>query len=174
MTEATYFMDFNDVLSPKTDLIPSGTFVKVKLSITKGGFGSDGFLSQAKTTGTLYLNTILTVCEGIFVRRKIFYKFGIQSTDPQDKWVQKSLRQLRSVLESARHILPTDMSEDAKEKRTIKSLQDFEGLEFLIKVGVELSQNPQYKSSNSLQAVVTPDWPEYPKEFASSEANWPF
>ncbi|GHS95157.1 hypothetical protein AGMMS49949_09360 [Alphaproteobacteria bacterium] len=154
-------IDFNDVVTRQTDLIPEGTIVKVRMSIRHGGYGQDGILTKSRKTGTLYCDAMLIVSEGIFVTRKIFERLGVQDPDPYNKWVQKSLQRLRSILESTHNIMPTDTSEHAKEKRRIKSYADFNGLEFLIKVGIEKPQNPQYKTENCVLGIVTPDWKEY-------------
>jgi hypothetical protein len=69
--------------------------------------------------------------------------------------------------------LPTDSSEEAKEKRQIKSYRDFDGLEFLVKVGIEMPKNPQYQPENCVQTVITPDFKEY-KEQMAGKAGWGF
>lgn len=179
-------MDFNDITSRENDLIPAGTFVKVRMSIRSGGYGSDGILSKTKNTNTLYLNAMLIVTEGIYTLRKIYHCFpvqgpeglqgpgGLQGPDLHDSWVEKGQRQLRLVLESAHHILPTDTSEEAKKLRKVQSYREFDGLTFLIKVGVENSKNPQYPPKNCVQSIVTPDWPEYSKEFLDPpQMDWP-
>lgn len=167
--------DFNAVISRNNDLIPEGTFVKVRLSIVPGGYGAGGLFKMTKTTNTHYLPTVLTVVEGAYVLRKIFHRFAVSSSEPHDRWVEKSLRQLRSILESAHGILPTDTSPEAREKRRIQDYTDFNGLMFLIKVGVEVPRNPRYRPTNYLSWVVTPDYPEYAREFSeNTQKDWPF
>ena len=178
-----YVLDFNEISAKPTDLIPTGTIVKVRLTVRNGGYGADGILSKTRQFETLYLNTMMIVLEGPYATRKIYHRFGIQSPDKEDQWVQKSLYQLRAILESAHNILPTEESEEARAKRKVQNYADFNGLQFWIKVGVESPKNPQYSQANSLQCVITPDWPEYRdpniEEYRDgwqehNNSNWPF
>lgn len=186
-----YVMDFNDIISRENDLIPVGTVVKVRMALKKGGYGEEGILTKSQKTGVLYLDSLLTVIEGIYSLRRIYQRFGVTGGDAGNKWVQKSLQQLRSILESAHNILPTDTSEKAREKRRIKSYQDFEKLEFLIKVGIEKPHDSRFPPENCVQSIMTPDRPEFAKYFAcidpppesnfqgnpykpfNEKANWP-
>lgn len=157
-------IDFNAVGARTPDLIPAGTIVKVRMLVKNGGYGPDGTLTKSKQTGVLYINALLIVLEGAYAARQICARLGVQEGEPgrePGQWVQKGLRQLRAILESARNVRPTDMSESAKEKRRIRSYQDFDHLEFLIKVGVENPHDPRFSPQNYLRYVVTPDWPEF-------------
>lgn len=157
-------IDFNAIGAHTPDLIPAGTIVKVRMLVKNGGYGPDGALTKSKQTGVLYINALLIVLEGTYAARQIFARLGVQEVEPgrePGQWVRKGLRQLRAILESARNVRPTDMSESAKEKRRIRSYQEFDHLEFLIKVGVENPHDPRFSPQNYLQYVVTPDWPEF-------------
>lgn len=169
-----FIMDFNEVVSREDDLIPAGTFVKVRMALNPGGYGPEGMLSQTRNTQILYLNTVLTVTEGMYASRKIFHRFPVQGSDPRDTWVVRGLLQLRRVLESARHILPSDTSEEAQNLRKIQSYQDFNGLVFPIKVGVEKPKNAMYAPANCIHCIVTPNWPEYEKVWDEPDPmDWP-
>lgn len=167
-------MDFNAVMGRENDLIPAGTFLKVRLSISPGGYGAEGLLSKTRNTNIWYLKTMLIVVEGIYTLRKIYHRFAVQGPDPHDSWVEKGQRQLRMVLESARNILPTDTSEAAQNLRKVQSYNDFNGLTFCIKAGVETPKNPVYAPANCIQRIITPDCPEYQAEpIDMPHPNWP-
>jgi hypothetical protein len=168
-------MNFNDIGAVQEEMIPAGTFVNVRMTVRPGGYGPDQILTKSRGTGALYLNAMLLVTGGPYILRRIFHRFGIYSQGQENDWIDKGLRQLRTVLESARNILPTDMSEAAKDARKVASYNDFNGLEFLIKVGIETPKNPQYKTENCLQCVVTPDWKEYAEQRANQamQGAWP-
>jgi hypothetical protein len=151
-------MNFNDVEPPKNDLIPEGTVVKVRMFVKSGGYGKDGALSMSKRTEGLFLKAELTVIEGEYTFRKIYDVFGVSSHDTESQWAKMGLQRLRAILESAYNIEPSDNSPFAKSKREITGYMDFNGLEFLIKVRVEKSENNRYPPQNRVKAVITPDW----------------
>jgi hypothetical protein len=170
-----YVTDFNDVAGVQDEFIPVGTIVGVRMMVRSGGYGPDGFLAKSRGTGAFYLNTMLIVIDGPYILRRIFHRFGVYSQEQGNMWVEKGLSQLRAVLESARSILPTDMSDTAKNARKVASYKEFDGLEFLIKVGIETPKNPQYNKANSIQCVITPDFKEY-TEYKSDhdmQVDWP-
>jgi hypothetical protein len=181
MTEFSreYVTDFNEVGAVQDELIPAGTIVPVMMSIRSGGYGPEGCLAKSRGTGALYLHTMLMVTNGPHIMRRFYHMFGVHSNEHGNVWVEKGLSQLRAVLESARNILPTDMSDAAKEQRKVASYKDFDGMEFLAKVGIDTPKNPQYKTANCIQCVVTPNWKEYaehkPKsaENVSLQGAWP-
>jgi hypothetical protein len=143
------------------------------MSVRSGGHGPDGVLTKSRGTGVLYLNTMLVITEGIYAWRRIYHRFGIQAYEPGNTWVEKGLSQLRAILESARGIMPSDNSDVAKEKRKVASYKDFDGLEFLIKVGIEVPKNPQYKTENRVLSIITPNMKEYRERKQVIQAAWP-
>jgi hypothetical protein len=66
---------------------------------------------------------------------------------------------LRAILESARGIKPADVSEAAKKAR-VAEYNDFAGLRFLAKIGVEPAKG-DYKAKNTLTEAITPDRKEW-------------
>jgi hypothetical protein len=181
MTEYSreYVTNFNEVEANQSELIPAGTIVIVLMSVRNGGYGPDAMLAKSRGTGALYLNTMLIVTDGPYILRRIYHRFGVYSSEHGNVWIERGLSQLRAVLESARNILPTDTSENAQEQRKVASYKDFDGLEFLVKVGIDTPKNPQYKATNCVQCVVTPDWKEYVEykskaaETVGIQAAWP-
>jgi hypothetical protein len=159
--------DFNDALPQSTEasLIPSGTIAKVVLSISAGGFGQDGWLTKSEKTGAVYINTELTITEGTFVKRKIFYLIGVKSgkcnAQSEDIWANKGRTMLRSILEAARNIHPHDKSDDAKARRKVMSLSELNGIEFAIKIGIEHDKTGAYPPKNTILSVITPTHKQY-------------
>jgi hypothetical protein len=173
-----YVTDFNDISATADELIPAGTIVSVIMTVRNGGYGPDCMLKKSRGTGALYLNAMLMVTAGPYIMKRIFHRFGVHSDESGNEWVDKGLAQLRAVLESARNISPKDTSDLAKEQRKVASYKEFDGLEFLVKVGVDTPKNPQYKTTNCIQCVVTPDWKEYAEYKAtpgcqSIQGAWP-
>ncbi|MDR1551815.1 MAG: hypothetical protein LBS14_04025 [Holosporaceae bacterium] len=170
-----YVTDFNDIGANPDEFIPVGTIASVRMTVRNGGYGPDCFLAKSRGTGALYLNAMLIVTEGPYILRRIFHRFGVYSDEPGNEWVEKGLRQLRAALESARNISPKDISDLAKDQRKVDGYKDFDGLEFLIKVGIETPKNPQYKTANCIQCIITPDMKEYAKhkESQSMPGTWP-
>jgi hypothetical protein len=69
------------------------------------------------------------------------------------------MRRLRAILESARGIKPTDVSEVAKKAR-VAEYTEFDGSRFIAKIGVEPARG-EYKAKNILGEVITPDRKEW-------------
>lgn len=98
----------------------------------------------------------------------------IGSTSGHSQAAEISCRTLRAILESARGIKPNDQSDAAKKARFTESYRDFDGLRFMIRVGVQPAENG-YKAKNILNEVITPDrvdWKavtQVPKTAAAAE-----
>jgi hypothetical protein len=81
------------------------------------------------------------------------------TTDGHAQAADITFRRLRAMLESARGIKPTDVSEAAKKAR-IADYNNFDGLRFMCKVGVEPARG-DFKAKNILGEVITPDRNEW-------------
>jgi hypothetical protein len=81
------------------------------------------------------------------------------TTDGHAQAADITRSRLRAILESARGIKPTDVSEAAKKAR-VADYKDFDGIRFLAKIGVEPAKG-EYRAKNILAAVVTPDQKEW-------------
>ena len=79
------------------------------------------------------------------------------------------MRRLRAILESARGIKPTDVSEAAKKAR-VAEYADFDGIRFMAKIGVEPARG-DYKAKNILGEVITPDRKEWHPISAGGQAG---
>jgi hypothetical protein len=65
------------------------------------------------------------------------------------------LRTMRSIIESARHINPDDTTPGAQQSRQLNSIEDLNGMELCIKIGIEKGTNG-YADRNRLIAPLTP------------------
>src|SRR5436190_23543391 len=108
--------DFNQATEQRTfDVIPDGTVAVVQLNIRPGDAGEGGILKRSKTGEAEGLDCEFIVVEGPHAKRK-FFGFMILSgtTDGHQKAADITKSRLRAILESARGIKPTDVSEAAK------------------------------------------------------------
>jgi hypothetical protein len=142
-------------------VIPDGTIAVVQMSIKPGHAGDDGLLKRSKSGECEGLDATFTVVEGPFAKKK-FFSFMILSgtTDGQQQAGDITKSRLRGIIESARGIKPTDVSEAAKAKRILNSLADLDGIRFVAKIGVEPARD-QYKEKNILLEAITPDKKEW-------------
>lgn len=157
--------DFNTAApqSSRQELIPVGTIAKTVLTIHPGSYGTDGWLTKSHNTGSIYLNAEFTVIEGLYVKRKIRHLIGICSnkTDGEDTWGNAGRTMIRSILESARKIKPDDNSEQANCMRKLQSVSELNGLECIVKIGIERDKSGRYGDRNRIMAIITPEDKEY-------------
>jgi hypothetical protein len=161
-------MDFNgaEAQDAAFDLIPANTLVKVTLTIRPGGAGPEGWLTQSRTSTALYLNTEAVVLEGPHARRRIYTRIGFKGKSVnergEDTYANRGRALIRGILESARGIKASDQSEAARAARTIRSLGDLNGLDFVAKVGVEKDRNnPDDAGRNVIKAAIGPEHAQY-------------
>jgi len=152
------------------DLIPDGTFVRVRMVIRPGGINGAapmdaGLLTASKSSDARLLDCEFTVIEGLFVRKKFWQMFTVAGGKLDDKGVSKgwniSKAAFRAMVDSALGLNPSDMSEAARARRTLRGLKDLDGISFVARIMVEPASNPNYSDVNRIAHVVTPDEPEY-------------
>jgi hypothetical protein len=160
-------INLNQVEPGSRGLIPDGVTAKVVFNIKSGGAGDEGLLTTSKSSN-LYINGILIITEGEYYGRKIYDTIVVESPAPSFFAVTKGLQKLRAMMESAFNITPTDMSDDAVKIRQFERYSDLSGLEFLIKVGIEVSKDQRYRDKNCVKYVITPDDPEYSQYFSGN------
>ena len=153
--------DYNNAGEQRSfDVIPDGTIVVVQMNIPPGGAGEDELLKRSKNGDCEGLDVEHIVTEGEYAKRK-FWSFMVVSgvTDGHAQAADITARRLRAILESARGIKPTDVSEAAKKAR-VAEYTDFDGIRFIAKLGVEPARG-DYKAKNILAEVITPDRREW-------------
>lgn len=142
------------------DLMPAKTQVPVIFSIQKGDPGTPENAMKVTQTGLYQLVLEATITEGDFASRKIWHRLtmgarpGLQLTEGQEKAVSISNTFIRSLLEAARGVAPTDESAEAQAARRINSIFDLEGLECWIEIGVEKSNDPKYDDRNTIRKII--------------------
>ena len=155
-------MDFNDVGEQRSfETIPDGTLATVRMKVRPGNAGEGGWLRRSKDGNSEALDCEFVALDGSFAKRKFWTLLTVTGTTEGHKEAADiSKRYLRAMLESARGIRPDDKSDAAKEARRTTSYGDFNGLSFMVRIGVEPARNG-YKAKNKLDCVITPnetDW----------------
>jgi hypothetical protein len=165
--------DMNDAapqMGPMGELIPDGTFAKIRMTIRPGGVNGAapmdaGLLTASNTSDAKMLDCEFTVMDGPYIRKKFWRNFVVDGGKRNDKnesigWnISKSF--FRAMIESATGLDPKDMSPEAKAKRTLQGLKHLDGIVFVGRIMIEPSSNPQYKDKNDLANVVLANEPQY-------------
>jgi hypothetical protein len=163
-------MNFNDAeAQTEFGIIPNNTIAKARLTIKAGNDFSDPFLTRSKNGESTFLNCEFTIMEGQYVRRKIFDKIGISGSDA---WINMGKARIRAILESAKNINPKDMSETAMATRKINSFEELDGLEMIIKIGIESDRGGVYPDKNRVLSIITPDHAMYKEYMSGSDVPW--
>ena len=167
-TNVTYenLLNFNNVESSKAGfaLIPDGTIAKAHLTIRAGGAELDAYLTKSSNTGAVYLNAEFVILEGSFAKRKIFQNIGVVGAfreGDNDVFGTRGRSFLRSLIESAKNIYPTDNSEEAQKARKISGFAELDGLVCIIKIGVDKDKSGKYADRNCVLCAITTDKKEY-------------
>lgn len=149
------------------DLIPANTIVPLVMEIRPGGAGEQGWLRPSQSSDAMLLDCEFTVESGPYARRKVWQMFTLSGgkLDEHGESIggKISRASLRAILESARRIDPGDMSDTAMAGRRINGWQDFNGLTFWARIGVEKDKTGQYGDKNRIACVLTPDMKDYGK-----------
>jgi hypothetical protein len=154
-------VDYNNAGEQRSfEIIPDGTIAVCQMNIRAGNSGPNGLFKRSKSGEAEGLDAEFIVVEGPHAKRK-FWAFMILSgtTDGHAQAADITMRRLRAILESARGIKPTDVSEAAKKAR-VAEYEDFDGLRFVVKIGVEAASG-EYKAKNVLAEAITPDRKEW-------------
>lgn len=163
-------MDFNDAeQQTEFSLIPANTIAKARITVKQGNDFSTPGLTKSKNGDSAYIDCEYVITEGQYVRRKVFDKIGIEGSET---WVTMGRARIRAILESAKNINPRDMSEAAKAARNINSYFDLDGLEPLLRIGIESDRNGAYPDKNKVASIVTPDNKAYKIYTDSFDMPW--
>jgi hypothetical protein len=115
-------------------------------------------------------------------RRKFVQLFTCAGGQVDEKGVSKGWNitygLLKAMLDSAIGLDPKDESPDAKKKRMLRGIRDFDQIEFIAKIGVEAGklvdenapEKGRYPDRNRLAHVVTPDEEEWRIVMGGGEA----
>ena len=164
------WFDFNDAPKMGGELIPAGTVAPVVMTLRSGGSAADPMLRQSQSSDALMLDVEFTITEGDFARRKIWQLItvdgGSRDENGNSKGGQIGRAWLRAAIESSKGIAPTDNSPAAQQARRVNGYQDFDGLSFLAKIGVQKDKTGVYSDKNTI-TPVTPNM----KEWGNQQAN---
>jgi len=158
--------DFNDAEKQKNfDPIPAKTIVRVGMKIKPGGKGDGGWLTESKSSDAEMIAAEFIVLQGEYSGRRWWQFMVVSGGKLNDKGQSIagniSRQTLRAILESSRNISSDDQGPEAFRKRQIASWGDFNGMEFVCRVGIEKDKTGQYDDKNKISEVITPDMPEY-------------
>lgn len=163
--------DMNDAEPQRsTDLIPDGTFAKVKLSIRRRGVDGQseidrGLLKAAVSSDAKMLDCEIAITDGPYAGRKLWQMYTVQGGKLDDKGVsigwKISKSAFRAMIDSATGLDPNDMSDTAKAKRVIGGLAHLDGIVFVAKIKIEPANDPKYSDQNRIDHVVLPTEPEW-------------
>jgi hypothetical protein len=160
--------DYSDAKPPRDfEVIPAGEIVTVSLHLRYGGAGEDGVLKRSKDGKCEMLDVEFTIIDGKWKGRKIWQFFVVDGTDPghaQAADITNST--LKAIIDAAKGLMPDDISAEARAARTV-SLKDFEGMCFMVKLGIEKGgakkdsagnlTGEHYADKNVLGSVITKD-----------------
>ena len=152
-------IDFNSASEQGSfDLIPDGAIVPVIMTIKAGGAGEGGWLTRSKDGGSESISAQFAVLEGSHKGSRFFqYLLVDGTTDGHRKASEITRTRLRAILESARGVKPSDMSERAMQARRLTGgWAELDGICFVVVVGIEPASG-NYKAKNIIKAVVTPE-----------------
>jgi hypothetical protein len=154
--------DFNDAKEQRSfDVIPAGTIATLQMKIRPGGAGEGGCLRRSKAGDSEALDCEFAVVDGDFKGRKFWMRFTLEGRTPGHAAAQEISRTLlRAILESARGITPHDKSDAARKARQTNGWEDFNGIKFIGKIGIEPAQG-QYPAKNTLLEAITPNRKEW-------------
>jgi hypothetical protein len=145
--------DFSDFSGG--DLIPAKTIAVLQMRVRPGD-GTDNVLRRTKNGDGEGLDAELTVVEGPFMKRKLFWYILLSGeSDGQRSMAETNKSRLKQLIDSARNLDPSDRSPEARARRTL-GWRDFDGLRFLAEIGIEQSRDG-FPDKNVVSRIVTRD-----------------
>ena len=162
-------IDFNNVepnsgSSGEFELIPENTIARVTLQLEGGDievpeFGRGNFFKASQGGGRAkWMPVVFTITGGDYNGRKVWHRIFVDGDKMSERNVpvakEIGLRTMRSIIESARHISPDDTTPSAQQLRQLNSIEDLNGMELCIKIGIEKGTNG-YADRNRLIVPLT-------------------
>ena len=155
--------------APTRELIPNGTVCRAIIAVKLGDmeipeFGNGMWFKKSANSNAKWMELEFTVVGGEHDKRKFWHRIFVDgdkmgaSGIPLAKEI--GLSTLRSIIESANNINPSDMSETAMQRRNISGVNDLSGMEICAQVGIEKGTGG-YDDQNRLMAAVTPNQKDF-------------
>jgi hypothetical protein len=188
-------IDLNDVPVDR-ELIEPGIY-RLEISVKEGHGGTDGWLKLAKNQRSLMLQLECKVIDAVtkkgehtssehagkVVRDWITLEFDetdaihlpaitVAELERYRTSVRLGRKKLRAIVDSAHALDPNDDSFVAKEKRKLASYDELNGLRFYAQIEERAGQG-KYGPSNTIDFVITPDLPDYPKQGETGAVSFP-
>jgi len=185
-------IDLNEV-EPDRELIEPGIY-RLEIAVKEGG--KNGWLKLAKNQRSRMLELVCKVITAVTndgrnvtsahagktVRDWITLELDesdaihlpLIKPDELDRLrtsVRLGRKKLRAIVDSAHGLDPKDDSFIAKEKRKLGSYDELNGLTFYAQIEERAGQG-KYGPSNTIDFVITPDLPDYPKA-EETAVGWP-
>ena len=158
-------IDLNNA-EPAFALIPAGTITEAIVSLQPGNYGENKLFTKSEKTGSIGLKVCFTLTSGSYAKRKIFQLIGFQGSKKdetgKDTWGAMGQTLIRSLVESAKGIYPSDKSVESIEKRKIK-LTELHNMKCIVKIGIETDKSGKHPDKNKIFTAITPDHSDYGK-----------
>jgi hypothetical protein len=159
----------SDAPQMERTLIPAGTVCRAVVNVKLGDmeipeFGTGQWFKKSQTSRAKWMELEFTVIGGEHDKRKFWDKIFVDGDkmSPNGVPVTKEigLSTLRTIIESAFNIVPTDVSPEAQARRQIQGVNDLNGMEICAKVGIDKGTNG-YADKNKLTAAITPNQKDF-------------
>ena len=153
--------DFSTAEKPQSDLIPEKTVALLSFQVLAGDEHTKENAFVVTKTGLYQLVLEATVVEGDYSKRKVWHRLtmgaqeGVEMTDGQKKGVAISGTFIRSLLEAARGVAPTDESPKAIAARKVDSIFELNGMEAWCEIGIEKGTG-NFSDKNRINKVINP------------------
>jgi hypothetical protein len=157
--------DYSDATAPlDMELIPAGLIATVQTRVRPG---EDDVLKRSKDGRSQYLDLEFILVDTKQAKMKFWQNLLLAGeTDGHKQMAEKSKSILKAILDSAYGLNPDDKGPEARAKRR-KELTEFDGLRFLVKIGIEKGKKKDdgsggtYKDRNVIDTIITLDKPDY-------------
>jgi len=159
--------DYSDAPPPRDfEVIPAGEIVTVSLHLRHGGAGEDGVLKRSKDGKCEMLDIEFAILDGKYKGRKFWQYMVVDGTEPGHAQAADITRgTLKAIIDAAKGLMPDDISVEARAARTV-SLKDFDGMCFMVKLGIEKGGprndgSGNHADKNVIGSVITKDKKEW-------------
>tara|TARA_R100001015_G_C4626028_1_gene184826 strand:+ start:1421 stop:2038 length:618 start_codon:yes stop_codon:yes gene_type:complete len=152
------------------DLIPVGTVARAIITVKPGThvmemFGKTQSFHYSAQTKAKWVELEFTIIGGNFDKRKVWDRLFVDG-DKMNPNTNKpvayeiGMSTLRAIIDSINGLDPSDRSENAQRLRSLNGIEDINGREFCMKIGIKKGTNG-YEDSNKLMAALTPKDADY-------------
>ena len=167
-------LNFNDVEPDNNtgefQLIPNNTIARAVLTLQGGDtqipeFGQGNFFKSSSTgKRSKWLPLEFTIVGGTHNSRKVWHRLFVDGDKMSERNVpiakEIGLKTMRLIIESSRGIKPDDNSPEAQQGRQLNTIEQLNGMELCIKIGIEEGTNG-YEDRNRMIAPLTPNQSGY-------------